>query len=172
MLRRTTAALAAAAVLSFGLASATSLGVFDPPVASGATDDVTPCHVPDPTTNVSFFDGLIGSLLQLLLVDLTGLLDADYIRLSNDLAGDCDGMRPVVIVIGDHDADSGTPDQVLARIMLAEISNADKGSSTYLHIPDDSSDDELDALLGLLGSTIPNEVRISFCPVGATVCEP
>jgi hypothetical protein len=159
-------ALGLAVVLVLGVASATSLGPFNQVSLWSTGYDEEACHVADPSTDVTFHDGLLGSLTSLVLDQLV-LLEPDFVKLEG-LAGDCDQMRPVIVVIGDHDADSGTSEQVLARVMLESIS----GSSPDVTLDLDAATayrDELDALLGT--SLDPNSVRLGFCPAAVTSCE-
>lgn len=165
MNQRRIVALGLAAVLVLGVASATSLGSFNQVSLWATAYDEETCHVADPSTDVTFYDGLLGSLTSLLLDQLV-LVEADFVGLEN-LAGDCDQMRPVIVIIGDHDGDSGTAEQVLARVMLEPISGT---SDVTLDL--DAADayrDELDALLGT--SLDPNSVRLGFCPAAVASCE-
>lgn len=159
-MRRGVVALIVGSMLAYaGVASATSLGAFQ---VAGYGETVPGadvlCSVADPATDVDF---LTGGLLPIALADLGLLSDVENIELSG-LSGYCVDMRPVVVVIGSPDGIS--PDEVLSRTMLDPLA----GTTTVTLAVDVT--DEVNSLLGLLAA--PSEVRVGFCPVGQTGCEP
>lgn len=166
---RVLAAVVCVAALVLGTAAATSLGGFQDVVLTAEARSEQACHLLDPSNDVTFYDEpLLGPLIEVAL----GLLDVtepDWIELTN-MSGDCVDVRPVVIVIGDHDGSTGTPDQVLSRTMLDAITVTDVTDVELLEVADGG---ELADLLNLDQLLVdPNEVRVGFCPVGQTRCEP
>lgn len=152
MIRRWLAA-GAVVVTTLGVASATSLGTFNQVVLTGAADQLHPCQVQD----VEFLSGgtVLGSLLGLLTTTV------DQISLDVVAGGDCRGLRPVVIVYGDPNTLDGVDETVaLSRTVLSPLSD---DSDVVLSV---DPLDELNTLLGL--NDDPTQVRVSFCPDGAT----
>ena len=155
--------------LLLGTAAATSLGVFDDVVLSAEARSEQACRVADAGKDVTFYEEpLVGPLLEIAL-ELLDTTSPDWIELTN-MTGDCTDVRPVVIVIGDHDGNGGTPDQVLSRTMLDPISVTDVTDVELLEV---ASGGELADLLALDSLLVDlTEVRVGFCPVGVTACEP
>lgn len=151
MLRRTTVVVAALAVLAIGLASATSLGVFTAPVSSGHVEDVNPCTYETATP----LDGLVNLLLTAL--PTSEITDIELTGVS----GDCEGLTPIAVVEGQNLV-TGDTEVLFVIDQFSPLGAGDTGTvnlSLTSHIA-----------LGNLGLLVyvPTNVRIGFCPGGAT----
>lgn len=159
MLVRRLSAIAVAAALLLGVASASSLGAFDDVALSAKAEPVTACAA----TETNFYTGVLGGLTELTLAVLT-TSDVDYIGFDG-LSGDCSGdLRPVVVVIGDGLLSEPA---VLSRTFLVRLDQDVSGDAEVLLPVGDT--DELN-LLG--GSLTAQEVRVAFCPHPVDSCSP
>lgn len=147
--RRLLVAASVALVAVAGVVSATSLGTFDLVTMSASTHSVTAC-----TADADLLD-LSGNVIPL-NVNLN-LIPIDAVRLSN-LAGDCDGTVPQVVVIGEDPA--LTADRVLdiSDPLLAFDPSVDPQNITL------DVDDSLRSLLDVLDLKRITELRTGFVP--------
>lgn len=149
--RRLAAGVCALALL-LTMASASSLGTFADVALSGQAQPHHACTADadliDPLGNVI----LLGGLLSAVTVDQVALSNID---------GDCADVVPVVVTIGSV---SGGAVEVLDVLDLTGRTSL-QGSETAIDLDVLSSDH----LYSLLDATVSvTEVRVAFCPVGAT----
>lgn len=154
MLRRVTAGAVIVCVLALGVASATSLGVFVAPIASGLTQQIEPCAV----DSVELLDAS-GVAIPL---SAPGPYTVAGVRLTG-LDDSCAGMTPVVVVIG-QDPWLLSSNAVLAVQQLPALDPLD-ASAGAIDI-DVTTGDLVDLVLDV--TTVVTELRMGFCPAGAT----
>ena len=155
MRRRWLLAVAASCLLGLGVASATSLGTFESPVAEGLAAPIDHCE----PSSVSLVDELLG----VIPIGPLGSLDPytiDEVHLT-DLDVACGGRFPAVVVVGE-DPILGT-DVVLAVQEFTGTSLPPSGDVTL-------TVDDTDPLgqLTLDVATFVTDVRIVFCEPGSS----
>lgn len=151
LVRRPLGILLAAVALTVGVVSATSLGSFSDIAFSAFADEQSPCTYEDAT--------LMNSLTGALPLSVPGIYSIDSVQLTG-LTGACAGMTPVVVTIGQDPW--GSDDQVLA---IEDYPGTDlSGATATINV---LAGDALD-LLTLDLTTVVTEVRVAFCPAGAT----
>ena len=133
MLRKTTAAVVLLAALALGTASATSLGTFDD-IAFAASDvTLDTCVVSTTSGLIDLVPDIpeVGDVVGSASVPLDGTILVDALDLTDLVTelgtlADCAGDIADLTLIGDHDLDVLTADQVMG---LAEGINLDTPAS-------------------------------------------